>query len=452
MKKISLLSNFVILFLVEFSLGDVDVYEFSEKLIDQYDGVDASFGPSVSSDGLQGFLLTTVPPNACKPISPPPMDFPLPKHFRWIALVSRTKGNDTCDFDLKASNVQSVNFSAMIVYNYEDKLITMGGHGRNVKIPSSMISLSNGKLLINNYLFNSSFPNFYVKVLPDDPFQIKAYFIPFAIVISVILFILILAMVVRCILQLHRSRRHRLPRPALKQLKTKKFVKGDRWEVCAICLDDFVEGAKLRILPCDHAYHMKCIDPWLLDSRRQCPVCKRYVFGQSDRSDGERTNGRTNDERTPLLLPATTTTTPIQEDSLNNPTTTINVSNRIDDSSDSDFPFPIATTNRTRRSFFSRLSTRRSTTSSVENSSSVTTYGAVHENVNNGRSANFFVGSISGTTDNTNASVQSLTDNRSDIETIDDDDEENEQMHSVLASSESNPAYVNDDDDDDESS
>lgn len=197
---------------------------------------------------------------------------------------------------------------------------------------------------------------------------------------------------------------------------------------------------------------MKCIDPWLLDSRRQCPVCKRYVFGQSDRSDGERTNGRTNDERTPLLLPATTTTTPIQEDSLNNPTTTINVSNRIDDSSDSDFPFPIATTNRTRRSFFSRLSTRRSTTSSVENSSSVTTYGAVHENVNNGRSANFFVGSISGTTDNTNASVQSLTDNRSDIETIDDGDEENEQMHSVLASSESNPAYVNDDDDDDESS
>lgn len=46
--------------------------------------------------------------------------------------------------------------------------------------------------------------------------------------------------------------RHRLPRSALKQLKIKKFVKTDPWEVCAICLDDYVEGAKLRILPCAH--------------------------------------------------------------------------------------------------------------------------------------------------------------------------------------------------------
>ncbi len=57
---------------------------------------------------------------------------------------------------------------------------------------------------------------------------------------------------IRCYLQHRRTHRHRLPRSALKQLKIKKFVKGDRWEVCAICLDDFEEGAKLRILPCDH--------------------------------------------------------------------------------------------------------------------------------------------------------------------------------------------------------
>lgn len=49
-----------------------------------------------------------------------------------------------------------------------------------------------------------------------------------------------------------RTRRNRLPRSALKQLKIKKFVKGDPWEVCAICLDDYEVGAKLRILPCDH--------------------------------------------------------------------------------------------------------------------------------------------------------------------------------------------------------
>ena len=57
---------------------------------------------------------------------------------------------------------------------------------------------------------------------------------------------------VKYYLQRRRTRRHRLPKSALKQLQIKKFAKGDRWEVCAICLDDYVDGAKLRILPCDH--------------------------------------------------------------------------------------------------------------------------------------------------------------------------------------------------------
>lgn len=45
---------------------------------------------------------------------------------------------------------------------------------------------------------------------------------------------------------------------------------------------------------------MKCIDPWLLNNRRQCPICKRYVFPNHDNSD-EETNEHTATERTPLL-------------------------------------------------------------------------------------------------------------------------------------------------------
>ena len=52
------------------------------------------------------------------------------------------------------------------------------------------------------------------------------------------------------------------------------------------------------------AYHMKCIDPWLLNNRRQCPVCKRYVFLDRDNSDAEENNSETVSERTPLLQPA----------------------------------------------------------------------------------------------------------------------------------------------------
>jgi hypothetical protein len=52
---------------------------------------------------------------------------------------------------------------------------------------------------------------------------------------------------------------------------------------------------------------MKCIDPWLLNNRRQCPVCKRYVFPNQDHSDEEETNDRqqtrTATEQTPLMNP-----------------------------------------------------------------------------------------------------------------------------------------------------
>jgi hypothetical protein len=46
---------------------------------------------------------------------------------------------------------------------------------------------------------------------------------------------------------------------------------------------------------------MKCIDPWLLNNRRQCPVCKRYVFPNQDHSDEEESNSHTATERTPLI-------------------------------------------------------------------------------------------------------------------------------------------------------
>lgn len=34
-------------------------------------------------------------------------------------------------------------------------------------------------------------------------------------------------------------------------VETDPFI-GDQPETCAVCLDDFIEGEKLRILPCKH--------------------------------------------------------------------------------------------------------------------------------------------------------------------------------------------------------
>jgi len=43
-------------------------------------------------------------------------------------------------------------------------------------------------------------------------------------------------------------------------------------KTCSICTEDFVEGRNVRILPCRHIYHRRCIDPWLLDFAGTCPL------------------------------------------------------------------------------------------------------------------------------------------------------------------------------------
>ncbi|XP_059644964.1 RING-H2 finger protein ATL46-like [Cornus florida] len=47
---------------------------------------------------------------------------------------------------------------------------------------------------------------------------------------------------------------------------------------CAVCLCEFSESDKLRLLPmCSHAFHINCIDTWLL-SNSTCPLCRGTLF------------------------------------------------------------------------------------------------------------------------------------------------------------------------------
>ncbi|XP_021895896.1 RING-H2 finger protein ATL46-like [Carica papaya] len=47
---------------------------------------------------------------------------------------------------------------------------------------------------------------------------------------------------------------------------------------CAVCLCEFTEQDNLRLLPmCSHAFHMNCIDTWLL-SNSTCPLCRGTLF------------------------------------------------------------------------------------------------------------------------------------------------------------------------------
>ncbi|KAA8527993.1 hypothetical protein F0562_035138 [Nyssa sinensis] len=43
---------------------------------------------------------------------------------------------------------------------------------------------------------------------------------------------------------------------------------------CYICLVEYEEGDSVRILPCHHEFHRTCIDKWLKEIHRVCPLCR----------------------------------------------------------------------------------------------------------------------------------------------------------------------------------
>lgn len=51
---------------------------------------------------------------------------------------------------------------------------------------------------------------------------------------------------------------------------------------CVICLNRMPEHVSspkrfLKILPCGHAFHVRCIDQWLV-KRISCPTCRQIVY------------------------------------------------------------------------------------------------------------------------------------------------------------------------------
>ncbi|KAL4220016.1 E3 ubiquitin-protein ligase rnf13 [Mactra antiquata] len=277
--------------------------ENSSVTVDSFLDREALFGPSIPDDGVKGFIYNVNPFNACKPVDPPPDNISV-----WIALIAR----DNCTFVDKVRNVQPW-FAAAIVYNRKDDndVTQMQGDGEGINIPSVFVGYDDGILLSKNYCYNctpfdlSSKGSFEVLIEETVYYHLSPiFFILFAVVVGLCLITMISFLVFKWCRDFRRKRRSRLSIKHLKKIPQKKFKKGDEYDVCAICLDDYEEGDKLRLLPCSHVYHTKCIDPWLTKNKRSCPICKRKVIpGDDPDSDSENSDSDddTPSERTPLL-------------------------------------------------------------------------------------------------------------------------------------------------------
>ncbi len=55
----------------------------------------------------------------------------------------------------------------------------------------------------------------------------------------------------------------------------------DDSEKCVICLDDYDYDNNVGKLECEHKYHQKCIERWLME-KTICPLCKYNVLSSNN--------------------------------------------------------------------------------------------------------------------------------------------------------------------------
>lgn len=256
---------------------------------------------------IEAQLVIASPRNACQPIAPPPTN----KQF--FVLID----DGGCAADVKAYRAHKQNYDATIIRSLDSSSSwIIDGSGKYNHNLRKDIVISVGKEGGEFLAKHASTPGCLVKITPQDIYwDIRFYLIPFAIIVGICVVLMAMFMISRYYQHFLEQRRSRLSPGKLRKIPTKKFKKGeDFYDVCAICLDEYQNGDRLRILPCEHAYHCKCVDPWLTEGKRTCPVCKRSVEtddqGRGRRSrdveGGQTSNGADEaDETTPLISPAT---------------------------------------------------------------------------------------------------------------------------------------------------
>ncbi|RDD38802.1 E3 ubiquitin-protein ligase RNF13 [Trichoplax sp. H2] len=260
-----------------------------------FPSLEAKFGPRLPMNGLRGIINTANPIDACSTIRPPPYNS---SKLNWFVVIRR----GGCDFSVKVYTAQQAGYAAAIVYNNggSNEITRMEG-GPDfavVQIPSIFVGEETGFALRESFFYATGATIVLARTFPS---LWTFYCLPF-VMIGVICILMLLGLAIsglHMMVQKHRDR-NRLRR-RVDSLPTKKFKKGrddQIYDVCAVCLEDYEDNDKLRLLPCNHAFHARCIDPWILgQDKSTCPLCKQPINKKAEQTDCE--CNRTEEETEP---------------------------------------------------------------------------------------------------------------------------------------------------------
>nr|KYP51029.1 E3 ubiquitin-protein ligase RNF167 family [Cajanus cajan] len=243
-----------------------------------FDDIEANFAPTIKGSGEYGVLYLAEPLDACTELTNKVEQ--LPNTSSPFALVVR----GGCSFEEKVRRAQMAGFKAVIVYDNEDGgvLVAMAGNSAGIRIHAVFVSKASGEIL-KKYAGLTNVEIWLIPTFENSAWSIMA--------ISFISLLAMSAVLATCFfVRRHRIRRER-PRASLVRefhgmssrlvkampslIFTAVLEDNCTSRTCAICLEDYCVGEKLRILPCCHKFHAACVDSWLTSWRTFCPVCKR---------------------------------------------------------------------------------------------------------------------------------------------------------------------------------
>nr|AUX16872.1 protease-associated RING/U-box zinc finger protein [Malus domestica] len=261
-----------------FCITKANVVLMGNNVTLSFDDKEATFAPEVKGSGECGVLYLAEPPHACSTLTNQ-VEQGTNYSSPFVLIV---RGG--CSFEDKVRRAQKAGFKAAIIYDNEDSniLVSMAGSSAGIKIYAVFVSKTSGELL-KKYIGLTNMEMWLIASFENTAWSIMA--------ISFISLLAMSAVLATCFfVRRHRIRRerpqasrvqefHGMSKRLVKAMPSLKFttVLEDNCtsSTCAICLEDYNFGEKLRILPCRHKFHAFCVDSWLTSWRTFCPVCKR---------------------------------------------------------------------------------------------------------------------------------------------------------------------------------